>query len=104
MWFYSNKVTALCYASAERVLLSGGEDGVIVCWDMGANRKETAAWVESDTCQVRNCKIIINLIPQFNITTNVIFIMIFYKRIFYYIYINIMTMNIGLWKTILLEY
>lgn len=50
---YSNKVTALCYASAERVLLSGGEDGVIVCWDMASNRKETAAWVESDTCQVR---------------------------------------------------
>lgn len=48
----SNKVTALCYASAERVLLSGGEDGVIVCWNMAANRKETAAWVESDTCQV----------------------------------------------------
>lgn len=94
MWFYSNKVTALCYASAERVLLSGGEDGVIVCWDMGANRKETAAWVESDTCQVRNCKIITNLIPQFNVTTNVIFIMIFYKRIFYYTYINIMTMTI----------
>lgn len=77
MWFYSNKVTALCYASAERVLLSGGEDGVIVCWDMGANRKETAAWVESDTCQVRNYRIITNLIPRFNITTNIIFIIIF---------------------------
>lgn len=36
------------------MLLSGGEDGVIVCWDMAANRKETAAWVESDTCQVSN--------------------------------------------------
>lgn len=48
---HHNKVTALCYASAERILLSGGEDGVIVCWDMSANRKETAAWVESDTCQ-----------------------------------------------------
>lgn len=34
------------------MLLSGGEDGVIVCWNMAANRKETAAWVESDTCQV----------------------------------------------------
>lgn len=48
----SNKVTALCYASAERLLLSGGEDGVIVCWNMAANRKETATWVESDICQV----------------------------------------------------
>ncbi|XP_012284776.1 WD repeat and FYVE domain-containing protein 2 [Orussus abietinus] len=48
---HHNKVTALCYASMERVLLSGGEDGVIVCWDMAANRKETATWVESDTCQ-----------------------------------------------------
>ncbi|KAK1132429.1 hypothetical protein K0M31_013815 [Melipona bicolor] len=30
------------------------KDGVycnLVCWDMGANRKEPAAWVESDTCQ-----------------------------------------------------
>lgn len=50
--FYSNKVTALCFAGSEQVLLSGGEDGVIVCWDMAKNRKETAAWVESDTCQV----------------------------------------------------
>lgn len=49
---FSNKVTALCYASGERQLLSGGEDGVIVCWNMAINRKETAAWVESDVCQV----------------------------------------------------
>lgn len=42
------------------MLLSGGEDGVIVCWDMAANRKETAAWVESDTCQVNNFTIIRN--------------------------------------------
>ncbi|KYM76658.1 WD repeat and FYVE domain-containing protein 2 [Atta colombica] len=48
---HHNKVTALCYASVERLLLSGGEDGVIVCWNMAANRKETAAWVESDVCQ-----------------------------------------------------
>lgn len=53
-------MTALCYASAERMLLSGGEDGVIVCWDMAANRKETAAWIESDTCQVSNFTIIRN--------------------------------------------
>lgn len=52
-FFSSNKVTALCYASAERILLSGGEDGVIVSWDMAAERKETANWVESDTCQVK---------------------------------------------------
>lgn len=56
-FFCSNKVTALCYASNERLLLSGGEDGVIVCWNMAANRKETAAWVESDICQVCLCKI-----------------------------------------------
>ncbi|KAI4489120.1 PREDICTED: WD repeat and FYVE domain-containing protein 2 [Polistes canadensis] len=48
---HHNKVTALCYASTERILLSGGEDAVIVCWDMAANRRETAPWVESDTCQ-----------------------------------------------------
>ncbi|XP_011505863.1 PREDICTED: WD repeat and FYVE domain-containing protein 2 [Ceratosolen solmsi marchali] len=48
---HHNKVTALCYTNTERVLFSGGEDGVIVCWDMGANRKETANWVESNTCQ-----------------------------------------------------
>jgi hypothetical protein len=54
LFFLSNKVTALCYTSAERVLFSGGEDGVIVCWDMAANRKETANWVESNSCQVKN--------------------------------------------------
>lgn len=53
--FFSNKVTALCYASAERTLLSGGEDGVIVCWNMAAPRREAAVWEESDTCQVIFC-------------------------------------------------
>lgn len=31
-----------------------------MCWDMAAYRKETAAWVESDTCQVCNYKITTN--------------------------------------------
>ncbi|XP_043477140.1 WD repeat and FYVE domain-containing protein 2 [Leptopilina heterotoma] len=48
---HHNKVTALCYSNGDQTLLSGGEDGVIVCWDMGAARKETAVWIESDTCQ-----------------------------------------------------
>lgn len=58
-FFFSNKVTALCYASTERTLFSGGEDGVIVCWDMAANRNETANWVESNTCQVRILNLLI---------------------------------------------
>ena len=43
------------------MLLSGGEDGVIVCWDMTANRKETAAWIESDTCQVSGFSICLTI-------------------------------------------
>jgi hypothetical protein len=37
---YSNKVTALCYASLKQQLISGGEDSVIVFWDMTVERKE----------------------------------------------------------------
>lgn len=87
---YSNKVTALCYASAERILLSGGEDGVIVCWDMAANRKETAAWVESDTCQVCG----------YCIPTNYPLLR---KIILDYVCVYLL-INVGVWKTILLEY
>jgi len=33
-------VTALCYASLKQQLISGGEDSVIVFWDMTVERKE----------------------------------------------------------------
>ena len=59
------------------MLLSGGEDGVIVCWDMAANRKETAAWVESDTCQVSNFTIIKNY--KFKVSLNFITLLYFKK-------------------------
>ncbi|KAG8034440.1 hypothetical protein G9C98_007516 [Cotesia typhae] len=48
---HRNKVTALCYARNEQVLFSGGEDGVIVCWNMAESRRETTSWKESDTCE-----------------------------------------------------
>ncbi|XP_044595811.1 WD repeat and FYVE domain-containing protein 2 [Cotesia glomerata] len=48
---HRNKVTALCYARNEQVLFSGGEDGVIVCWNMAESRRETTPWKESDTCE-----------------------------------------------------
>jgi hypothetical protein len=33
-------VTALCYASLKQQLISGGDDSVIVFWDMTLERKE----------------------------------------------------------------
>jgi hypothetical protein len=40
-WFvFSNKVTALCYAGLKQQLISGGEDSVLVFWDMTLERKE----------------------------------------------------------------
>ncbi|XP_023335194.1 WD repeat and FYVE domain-containing protein 2 [Eurytemora carolleeae] len=35
-------------------LLSSGEDGKLVCWDMSLQRLETPDWAESDNCQLCN--------------------------------------------------
>lgn len=37
---FRNKVSAVCYAPQKRILISGGEDGVIVFWDMRVRREE----------------------------------------------------------------
>lgn len=49
---FSNKVSALTYASNTQQLISAGEDSVIVFWEMNAMRKVAPEWVESDTCQL----------------------------------------------------
>lgn len=45
-------MAALCYLSGTKQLVSAGEDGVIVFWDMNQPRKETPEWNESDSCQL----------------------------------------------------
>lgn len=47
-----NKVSALVYAHTTQQLISGGEDSVLVFWEMNEMRKEVCEWVESDTCQL----------------------------------------------------
>lgn len=42
---FSNKVTALCYAALKQQLISGGEDSVLVFWDMRLERKEVRIWL-----------------------------------------------------------
>jgi hypothetical protein len=37
---FSNKVKALCYAGLKQQLISGGDDSVLVFWDMTLERKE----------------------------------------------------------------
>lgn len=49
---YSNKVSALGYAHSTQQLISGGEDSVLVFWEMNEMRKEVCEWVESDICQL----------------------------------------------------
>ncbi|XP_045470295.1 WD repeat and FYVE domain-containing protein 2 [Harmonia axyridis] len=49
---HHNKVSALYYLNTTKQLVSAGEDGVIVFWEMGQERKETPEWVESDLCQL----------------------------------------------------
>lgn len=48
----SNKVSALGYAHSTQQLISGGEDSVLVFWEMNEMRKEVCEWVESDICQL----------------------------------------------------
>lgn len=38
--------------NSTKQLISAGEDGVIVVWDMSQARKETPPWSESDSCQL----------------------------------------------------
>lgn len=37
---FRGKVSAICYAPEKRVLISGGEDSVVICWDMSVPRQE----------------------------------------------------------------
>lgn len=39
-----NKITAICYAPSRRILVSGGEDSVVVFWDMRESRLEVMSF------------------------------------------------------------
>jgi len=51
---HKSKVTSLVYSHKNTRLLSTGEDGKLVSWDMSASRLETPDWSESDNCQLCN--------------------------------------------------
>lgn len=42
MYFFSNRVTSLAYILPKNILISAGEDSVLVFWDLNAERKEVS--------------------------------------------------------------
>ncbi|EDO26009.1 predicted protein [Nematostella vectensis] len=46
-----SKVQALCFAAHSKKLISCGEDGAIMVWDMRIKRKETPEWSQCDICE-----------------------------------------------------
>lgn len=40
--FISNRVTSLAFVSPKNILVSAGEDSVLVFWDLNAERKEVS--------------------------------------------------------------
>jgi len=51
---HKSKVTSLVFSQTHNKLISAGEDGKLVCWDMSKRRLETPDWAESDNCQLCN--------------------------------------------------
>ena len=49
---HRNKVTALALFGSKHRVLSAGDGGSLVAWDMAAKRSETPAWATADTCQI----------------------------------------------------
>jgi hypothetical protein len=47
-------VTGLAYLNRSKQLISGGEDSVLVAWNMHSERIQTPDWKESDYCEI--CK------------------------------------------------
>lgn len=47
-------MTGLGYLNRTQQLVSGGEDAILVAWNMKMERIQTPEWKESDVCQV--CK------------------------------------------------
>lgn len=39
---FSNRVTSLAFVSPKNILVSAGEDSVLVFWDLNAERKEVS--------------------------------------------------------------
>jgi WD40 repeat protein len=51
---HKGKVTGLAYLGKAGQLISGGEDAILVAWNMRCQRVETPPWKESDLCEL--CK------------------------------------------------
>jgi len=51
---FRGKVTGLAYLNKSQQLVSGGEDSVLVAWNMASERLQTPDWKESDFCEI--CK------------------------------------------------
>lgn len=49
---HSSKVTSMVVAPGTVRLYSADDTGKLVCWDMSANRLETPAWKNADSCEV----------------------------------------------------
>lgn len=41
-FIFSNRVTSLAFISPKNILVSAGEDSVLVFWDLNAERKEVS--------------------------------------------------------------
>jgi len=48
---HKGKVTGLEYLKKTNQLISGGEDAILVAWNMKIPRQETPEWKESDICE-----------------------------------------------------
>lgn len=48
---HSSRISSVCLARQPQLLLSGGEDHMVLGWSMKAKRQETPEWKESDVCE-----------------------------------------------------
>ena len=48
---HTGKIASVCIARQPQLLISGGEDHMVLAWTMKANREVTPEWRESDVCE-----------------------------------------------------
>lgn len=48
---HNGKISSVVLAKGPQLLLSGGEDHMIIGWSMKVKREETPEWRESDVCE-----------------------------------------------------
>lgn len=48
---HSSRIASVCLAKRPQLLLSGGEDHMVLGWNMKVKREETPVWRESDVCE-----------------------------------------------------